>query len=329
MRHSAKFAAVLLLTSVVPVASRGGDIDEPVFVKTYPPEMEGARVETYRTVAAKPTDTNPSAEVKLNAYIFEPANHTAKDSRAAIVFFFGGGWSSGSPGQFYSQCRHLSKRGMVAITVDYRVEKRNGTLPQDSVVDAKAAIRWVRANAARLGIDPNRIAAGGGSAGGHLAAATGVLQGFGAANEDESISAFPNAMVLFNPAVVLANSDDSDLLPADKAKSMDARTKGKSLSISPYHHLRKGICPTIIFHGTNDDAVAYPTVVAFQKKMLELGNQCELVSYKDQPHGFFNPGRGPKDNSHRDYKDTLRRTDAFLVSLGYLTPEANDAKSPR
>ena len=117
----------------------------------YPPEMPGSRAEVYRI-----TDTG-----ELRAWIFEPQGHSADDARPAIVFFFGGGWNGGSPGQFRPQATYLAERGMVAIPVDYRVRSRQGTLANVAVSDAKAAIRWVRENADRLGVDPDRIAAAG------------------------------------------------------------------------------------------------------------------------------------------------------------------------
>jgi hypothetical protein len=125
----------------------------------YPPVIGGTKSETYRKVG----------DTELKVWIFEPEQKGAKPL-PAIVFFFGGGWSSGSPAQFEPQSRHLAARGMIALVADYRVKTRRNAKPVDCVADAKACVRWVRANAARLGIDPDRIAVGGGSAGGHLAA---------------------------------------------------------------------------------------------------------------------------------------------------------------
>ena len=121
----------------------------------YPPELPDARAEVYRS----------TENGDLKAWIFEPTGHRGQDKRPAIVFFFGGGWNGGSPGQFRTQAAYLAERGMVAILVDYRVRSRQGTLANVAVSDARAAIRWVRANAGRLGVDPDRIAASGGSAG--------------------------------------------------------------------------------------------------------------------------------------------------------------------
>ncbi|HKD06043.1 MAG TPA: alpha/beta hydrolase [Bryobacteraceae bacterium] len=123
---------------------------------TYPPNFADATVEVYKAVG----------ETRLSLFIFSPPGGATAEKRAAIVFFFGGGWRQGNPAQFAMQCRRLASLGMVAITADYRVSSRNQTNVTDSVRDAKAAIRYIRVNALRLRIDPERIAAGGGSAGG-------------------------------------------------------------------------------------------------------------------------------------------------------------------
>lgn len=263
-------------------SEKSADPPEPVTSWTYPPEMPGSRVEIYKRVG----------DVSLNAYIFEPQGHVAADRRPAIVFFFGGGWKSGTPGQFLPHCQHLAERGMVAISVDYRVKNRHDAWPQDCLEDAKSAIRWVRKNAKRLGVDPDRIAAGGGSAGGHLAAATAVIDGFDAKAEDVTISAVPNAMVLFNPAVALSHADGLQLVPEDKLDDIRQRTQGRPEEIAPINHVRKGLPPSIIFHGTADPTVLFVSVEEFAKRMQAAGNRCELMPYKDEVHGFFNAGRG-------------------------------------
>jgi acetyl esterase/lipase len=271
----------------------------------YPPRFEGARIETYKTVG----------ETQLSLHIFEPpASATAaKANRPAIVFFFGGGWTNGSPGQFEQHCRHLAARGMVAITADYRVASRHQAKPVDCVADAKSALRYVRANAARLGVDPRRIAAGGGSAGGHLAAAIATVPGFDAPGEDTKVSAVPDALALFNPALVLAELPGLDLAGFG-TRVPEERMGTAPKNISPAHHVKKGTPPTIIFHGKADTTVPYATAEAFARAMQAAGNRCELVGAEGQGHGYFNHGRG--DGTH--FKDTLARTDAFFVSLGWL-----------
>ena len=263
----------------------------------YPPQMKGARVETYKTVG----------DTKLNLYIFAPA---AKASNApAIVFFFGGAWIIGSPQQFEDQCRHFAERGMVAITADYRVGSRQHAKPVQCVADARSAIRWVRANAAKLGVDPDRIAAGGGSAGGHLAACTAFITAFDEPNEDKTVSATPNALVLFNPGLVLAPLDGNKFGGSGK-RATEERFGTKPENISPAHHVKKGAPPTIIFHGKADTTVPYVTVEAFTAEMIKAGNRCELVGFDGQQHGFF--------NNEPFLSQTLKAADKFLASLGWL-----------
>ncbi|MCA9123160.1 MAG: alpha/beta hydrolase [Planctomycetaceae bacterium] len=279
----------------------------------YPPQLEGAKVEVYKQIG----------DVELNIYIYNPTDHKPSDERPVAVFFFGGGWKSGTPKQFEQHCKYLASRGMVAMTADYRVLSRHGTRAKDCVADAKSAIRWIRKNSERLGIDPNRLVAGGGSAGGHLAGCTGVLTGFEESGEDLEISSNPNAMALFNPALVLAPIEGEDPLPADTMPTLRERMGVNPRELSPYHHVQAGVPPTIIFHGKGDTTVPYRTVEQFTGAMKKFGNRCELVGYEDQPHGFFNHGR----SGNKYFDATLASLDKFLVSLGYLQP--NNSADPR
>jgi acetyl esterase len=272
--------------------------------RSYPPELPEAAAETYKTVG----------DVKLNLYIFTPKDHSSSDQRAAVVFFFGGGWRSGSPGQFHEHCKYLASRGMVAVTADYRVSSRHGTKARECVADAKSAVRWIRANATRLGIDAKRVAAGGGSAGGHIAACTGVISDFDASKEDASVSSVPNAMVLFNPALVLAPVADELPFPEDRLKDLQERMGAEPARLSPYHHVKSGAPATIIFHGKADTTVPYRTAELFDIAMNKAGNRCQLIGFEGQPHGFFNHGR----SDNRFYIDTVRAMDKFFVELGFL-----------
>jgi acetyl esterase/lipase len=261
------------------------------------------RTETYKTVG----------DVKLDLTIQLPEGWKAEDKRPGIVFFFGGGWTGGTPTQFENQARYLASRGMVAMAADYRVKSRHGVTANVCVADAKSAVRWVRANAAKLGIDPQRLAAGGGSAGGHLAAATALLPGLDDPADDKSVSCVPNALVLFNPALVMAPLEDADLKDFLTRVSAD-RFGCSPVEFSPAHHVKAGAPPTIIFHGEADTTVPYSSVVAFRDRMGKAGNRCELVGAEGQAHGFFNFGR----NENKYALTTLRDADVFLASLGWL-----------
>ena len=147
--------------------------------------------------------TTPQGELKL--HVFSPKGEVqAAVLRPCVVFFFGGGWRSGSYLQFVPQAEYLASRGIIAISAAYRILNVHKTTPDKAVEDAKSAICWVRGHATELGIDPTKIIAGGGSAGGHLAACTALTSAYDAESDDKSISAKPNAMVLFNPAMNIA-----------------------------------------------------------------------------------------------------------------------------
>ena len=268
--------------------------------KKYSPKIPGARVETYRKVGDR----------ELKIWIFPEALPAgAEQGKPAIVFFFGGGWFSGSPLQFLTQARALAARGMVACVADYRVASRDKVKPSECVGDAKACIRWVRTNAGRLGVDPGRIVAAGGSAGGHLAAATAFLPGLDPGAEGSPVSSAPNALALFNPALVLAPIEGLDLSEFLKNKTVE-RFGCPPQEISPAHHVKKCAVPTLIHHGSADSSVPFGTAGKFAELMKGVGNRCELIRYEGQAHGFF--------NKTPFLEETLDKTDAFLVSLGYL-----------
>ena len=252
------------------------------------------RVEVYKKVGG----------VELKMHIFTPKGHEAGAKRPAIVFFFGGGWNGGTPKQFYPQSRHLADRGMVAMCAEYRVRKTHKTTPKECVMDGKSAVRWARANAGRLGIDGDRLAAGGGSAGGHVAAATALAKGFEEAGEDVKVSCVPDALVLFNPVY--------DNGPKGWGH---AGVKKYWKDFSPMHNIRKGAPPTIVFLGEKDKLIPVATAKEYQKRMKDVGARCDLHLYPGQPHGFFNKAK---------YEETVAEMDRFLVSLGYLKVEKKE-----
>ena len=133
-----------------------------------------------------------TAEGPLKMNVFKPANHTILDKRPVIIFFFGGGWVGGQTKQFYQQARFFADKGFLAISAEYRVIKKHKTTPFECVKDGKSAIRYLRKHAVELGIDPDKIIASGGSAGGHVAACTGVIKDFDEVEEDLNISSVPN-----------------------------------------------------------------------------------------------------------------------------------------
>ncbi|MDF7824887.1 alpha/beta hydrolase [Pontiellaceae bacterium B12227] len=247
-------------------------------------------------------------DVTLKLHIFNPPSHEPSGRVPAIVFFHGGGWQGGGFTHFSGQCDYLASRGMVAITAEYRTAKQYGTTPKECVMDAKSAMRWVRTHAVELGIDPNRLAAGGGSAGGHLAAATAMLEEFNEVGEDRSVSCVPNILVLLNPV-----ADNSS------AGFGHNRVKDYWQEFSPLHNIHKDAPPTLILTGSEDTAFRVASAKAYKKKMEALGLRCDLHIYEGQPHAFFN-----RDHSEEMYFGTMLEADRFLVSLGYLSGKTPD-----
>ena len=243
--------------------------------------------------------TTPQDDLKLHVFQCDTGSN-----RPAIVFFFGGGWVGGSPQQFFPHCRHLAALGMVAIAAEYRVKNRHGTSPFECVADGKSAVRYLRAHAEELGVNPRRIVAAGGSAGGHVAACTATLDAYDEENEDVSISAKPNALVLFNPVV------DTTKLGYGANRFGDDPTV-----LSPVHHVTGALPPTIIFHGTVDTTVPIENVERFSREMRATGNDCMLIPFEGKKHGFFNYGR---DDDNRSYNETVAHMDEFLQQHGFL-----------
>ena len=253
---------------------------------------------------------------ELPLYIYFPKEHTPEAKAAAIVFYFGGGWNGGSPSQFEEQCKYLANRGMVAITAEYRVRSRHNVKVERCISDARSAMRWVRGQADQLGIDANRIASGGGSAGGHLAAMVALTDEFDDPREDHKIRATPNAMVLFNPVMLLTPHDS---LPnainarlEEGSERLQGRFEGPPQRADPYAFAENNQPPCIMFFGAADRFLQ--GAEAFQKASTAAGNRCELKTWPGQDHGFFNAGR--EDGKY--FRLTVAEMDRFLVSVGFL-----------
>tara|TARA_B100000809_G_scaffold266123_1_gene327447 strand:- start:18673 stop:19506 length:834 start_codon:yes stop_codon:yes gene_type:complete len=237
--------------------------------------------------------------IQLKMYIYKPQNFDKKKTYNSIVFFHGGGWNGGSYKAFRRHASYLASRGMIAISVEYRIFNTHKTSPFEAVNDAKSAIRYVRTHAKELHINPGMIASGGGSAGGHLAAACGNVIGLEEIGEDLSISSVPEALVLFNP--VYDNS---------KNGYGYRKMEGRHLEISPLHNITKGAPPTVVFFGTKDKTTPVSSSKEYKKRMDSVGSRCDLFLYEGQEHSFFN--KSPY------LEKTIEEMDVFLVSEGFL-----------
>ncbi len=250
-----------------------------------PATLPGAQTFVYATTPAR----------DLRLHVFSPAN--AATAHPAIMFFFGGGWRTGSPVVFADRARKLAAEGYVAIVPDYRVSCRDQTTAIDSAADATSVHQWLLANAASLRVDTTRIVLSGGSAGAHI----GLTAALKAAPDQR-----PAALVLFNPAVDLVSIAGRINLTAETAAPV-------SPSVLPLD----GAPPTFIVHGDADDTVPIQTVRDFCARMSAAGRHCELKEYAGKPHGFFQSrAADPALGGASPYDETLSQAIAFLKAVG-------------
>lgn len=273
-------------------------------VAAQPPKKGGAKPrETVKLTAAVLRTSEhvfkqtPQGALKLSVYA--PPGSKPEDKRPAILFFFGGGWKTGNLEQFQPQSEYFAARGLVCACAEYRIASKHHTTPDKCIEDAKSAMRWLRAHAAELGVDPGRIIGAGGSAGGHLAAALALVPGYDAQEDDAKVSCKPNALLLFNPALHIPGIQ----IPGAEGKPL--------AGFWPTPFLSKDTPPAILFFGTEDRMVSQGR--EYLAKAKGLGIRAELYTAEGQGHGFFN--RPPWTQV------TALQADRFLASLGYLAGE--------
>jgi acetyl esterase/lipase/predicted enzyme related to lactoylglutathione lyase len=233
-------------------------------------------------------------------YILRPQTNSG-NGLPAIVYFTGGGWVNGD---VYGQIPNpawFRDHGIIGIEADYRVKSRHGTTPIECIQDAKSAIRYVRQHAKELGVDPNKIIAAGGSAGGHLAACT-FLDGGDTPGENLEISSKPNALVLHNP--VLGEGFGKDFFDAHP-------------EFSPILHIKKGWPPTILSNGTKDQTTPFEVAEKFTRLMKEAGNACELIPVKDADHSCDWPVSNP------NFLPNMQRMTEFLKTQNMMSSDTN------
>lgn len=238
-------------------------------------------------------------QTELNLYFYRPLDFDNSKLYNCIIFFHGGGWNSGDYKQFERQSMYFASRGMVAISAEYRIKNKHGTSPIQAMEDAKSAVRFLRLNSKLFSINPDRIAAAGGSAGGHLAAVTANIDLFDNKNEDLSVSSKPNLLILYNPVIDFGSR---------KWLWIDNPSNA-----SPIHNIKEGSPPTIILSGTEDKIVPFETIINYKKIMESVGSRCEVILYDGAEHSFFNRGN--------DFIDTVFQSDIFLRSNWYLSGE--------
>ena len=234
--------------------------------ETTPTEFPGAETFIYR-------EGEPE---QRRLFVVKPSGWTAGDGRAALMFFFGGGWTTGTPANSIGWARTAARLGMVGIAPDYRTKGRNDTSPLESVADCRAALHWVQEHAEELGIDPSRIAVGGNSAGGHVALWTAITRAPPGSDESESPRIKPAALILYSTV--------SDTTPLTGYTPQ--RFGEHTLALSPIHQLDPAMPPVLAFHGDADKLVPVAQAVALRDKLVASGNSCVLHIVPGGGHNF-------------------------------------------
>jgi acetyl esterase/lipase len=252
-----------------------------------PATLPGAETHTYRDGKPEP----------MRLHVFKPEGWRAQDHRPALVFFFGGGWTRGTPDRAATWAKFAASLGMVGIAPDYRTRERFDTSPLASVADGRAALRWIEDHAAELGIDPTRIVVGGSSVGGHVALWTAIAQTPPGSDPKEAPKTKPCALILLSPV----SDTSSPIGYTPKRFGADA------LALSPVHQLDALMPPVLVFHGDADRTVTNRQSIALHDRLVATSNACELVNVPGGDHGFLTQLPEWKDKAHQIIRDFLTK----------------------
>ncbi|HIK98562.1 MAG TPA: alpha/beta hydrolase, partial [Dehalococcoidia bacterium] len=162
------------------------------------------------------------------------------------------------------------------------------------VRDARSAVRWIRKNADVLGIDPARIVAMGGSAGGHLAVSTALFDRVNEDSDQADVSARPDALILMYPVIDTSAEGYGQTKIGDRWREL-----------SPVHNVRGGLPPALIFHGTGDAVTPYVGAKTFHDLSIAAGNTNTLITHPGGRHGYLIFDRDEYDRALVQMKDFL------------------------
>lgn len=222
---------------------------------------------------------------KLQLDLYQPRE--CSGPRPGVIFIHGGGWSSGQRSDYKYYCTRFPQMGYVAATVSYRLVGE-AQFPA-CIQDVKCAVRWMRANAEKYGINPNAIAAIGGSAGGHLSMMLGYSAGVpeleGTGGHQEYSSAVQAVVNLYGPVDMTLEEfhENKTLLDFFGGKHFKEIPDQYRLA-SPMTHIKKGAPPTMIIHGTDDTTVPVSQADMLETRLKEFDVPCEYLRLKGYPH---------------------------------------------
>lgn len=216
----------------------------------------------------------------------------------AIVFVHGGGWRGGNRMGYSGAIREAARRGYVAVTVSYRLTDPDADgkarHPHPAQIhDVKCAVRWLRKNAAKYHVDPNRIGATGGSAGGHLSLMLGLtdakagLEGEGGhADVSSEVQAVVNVFGPTDLKHLYANSPGAAPILKVFLNGAPDDVATAYREASPLTYVDAGDPPVLTLHGTADTLVPPDQAELLDKKMKSAGLSHTLILLEGQGHGF-------------------------------------------
>jgi acetyl esterase/lipase len=209
----------------------------------------------------------------------------------AVICIHGGGFRAGDRQSYDGLIKKLAKHGYVAITVTYRLAPKY-QFPA-AIYDVKAAVRWLRANAGKYHVDPDRIGVTGGSAGGHLAQFLGVTAGVkefegegGNANQSSRVACVVN---FYGPSDFTKSYgksvDAAEVLPLFFGGNLE-KERQKHIQGSPLYWVTPDAAPTLCVHGTKDQYVAFEQAEWIVDRLKAAGVEAELLPMVGSMHGF-------------------------------------------
>jgi acetyl esterase/lipase len=210
--------------------------------------------------------------------------------RPAVVCIHGGGFRAGDRKGWDERCKKLAERGYVAVTITYRLAPKY-QFPA-AVEDSKAAVRWLRLNAQKYQIDPNRIGAVGDSAGGHLAqflGVTGDVHDFDGDQDPGPSSAVACVVNFYGPSDLTRSYgrsvDAADVLPPFLGGDVQHERKRHILA-SPLYWVTPRAAPTLLIHGTEDKYVNYEQAQWIHERLKASEIEVKLLTLDGAGHGF-------------------------------------------
>jgi acetyl esterase/lipase len=255
---------------------------------TSAPAQPGPTVPDTVTFEAGIEYTNPDDQhLKLNM-----ARPKAGDGPfPCVLCIHGGGFRAGKREGYDGQIIRLAEKGYVAVTVSYRLAPK---YPFPAAIhDTKAAVRWLRANAKKYNIDPNRIGVTGGSAGGHLAqflAVTSDVKEFeGDGGNPEQSSKVKCVVNYYGPSDFTKSYgksvDAAEVLPLFLGGNLE-KARALHIKASPLYWVTPNAAPTLCIHGSEDQYVAHEQAVWIVDKLKAANVEAELLTIDGAKHGF-------------------------------------------